>query len=191
MFSERFEQAIRLCLRAHHGQVRKAEPNIPYATHPIHVSFLVIQSGGDEDCAIAALLHDLLEDTDVTGEDLEAAFGRRITQIVREVSEDKNLPWEIRKSRMVEQLRSASPEACLVAAADKLHNLETLLSAERKFGARTWDAFRKGPEETVRFYTDAIDSLAGRIPQELETACRKTLDLALRRVAGDDDQKSA
>ncbi len=109
MYSERREQAIRLMLRAHEGQIRKAEPEIPYVAHLIHVGLMVLEAGGDEDTVIAALLHDVLEDTDVKPEDLDNAFGPRVTALVREVTEDKTLGWADRKTRMIEQLRRRLP----------------------------------------------------------------------------------
>jgi (p)ppGpp synthase/HD superfamily hydrolase len=181
MFSERLERAIRLSIKAHTGQTRKADPDVPYATHPVHVAFLVRAAGGDEDCTIAALLHDLLEDTEVTPEDLEDGFGSHVTSIVREVSEDKTLPWQTRKARMVEHLRRASPEACLVAAADKLHNLETLLEAHARKGAPVWKAFRSGPEATLRFHEEVLAALRGKIPSSIEEALHRNVE-ALRAI---------
>ncbi|MBD3162099.1 MAG: HD domain-containing protein [Candidatus Eisenbacteria bacterium] len=175
MLSDRLERAIRLCLKAHAGQVRKADPGVPYATHPIHVAFLVRDAGGDEETVIAALLHDLLEDTDVTIEDLEDAFGPRVTGIVRELSEDKSLPWEERKARMVSRLHSASREAKLIAAADKTHNLQTLAAALERTGPSVWRAFRGGTGPTIRFYSDAFEAVRDAIPQELEEAYRRAL----------------
>lgn len=180
MYSDRIERAIRMSVQAHAGQVRKADPHIPYATHPFHVALIVRQAGGDEDCVIAALLHDVLEDTDVTPEDLDEAFGSRVTALVREVSEDKTLPWEARKARMVEQLRGASPEAALVAAADKVHNLETLVESHARKGNEIWGAFRRGPDATIRFYIDAFAVLRGRIPGGLEFAFSRALESAQR-----------
>jgi len=183
MYSERLERAIRLAVMAHAGQPRKADPQVPYATHPLHVGFMVCEAAGDEDCVIAALLHDVLEDTDVTPEDLDEAFGPRVTGIVREVSEDKTLPWDERKARMVEHLRKASPEACLVAAADKIHNLETLVDAHHRFGPVIWGAFRRGPAATIRFYADALQAVRGRIPQALQESADRALGAANRLIA--------
>lgn len=180
MYSDRIEKAIRLSVQAHAGQVRKADPHIPYATHPFHVALIVRQAGGDEDSVIAALLHDVLEDTDVTPEDLDEGFGSRVTALVREVSEDKTLPWEERKARMVEQLRGASPEAALVAAADKVHNLETLVEAHSRKGTEIWGAFRRGPDATIRFYIEAFAALRGRVPPDLEAAFNRALESARR-----------
>jgi (p)ppGpp synthase/HD superfamily hydrolase len=170
MYSARLERAIRLMLHAHAGQLRKADPQVPYATHPFHVALMVRDAGGDEDCVISALLHDVLEDTEVTPEDLEEAFGPRVAAIVREVSEDKTLSWEDRKARMVDQLRTATGDACLVAAADKIHNLETLADAHRRFGDVIWTAFRRGPAPTIRFHREAFEALKGRIPERLQEA---------------------
>ncbi|MBM3288415.1 MAG: bifunctional (p)ppGpp synthetase/guanosine-3',5'-bis(diphosphate) 3'-pyrophosphohydrolase [Candidatus Eisenbacteria bacterium] len=184
MFSERREQAIRWMLRAHEGQVRKAEPEVPYIAHLIHVAFIVQEAGGGEDSVIAALLHDALEDTDVTPEELEGAFGPRVTAIVREVSEDKTLRWADRKARMIEQLRKASPEACLVAAADKIHNLETLTHAHRSSGPAIWESFRGAPEPTLRFYAGTLEALRGRIPEILEGNLERALETARRLILG-------
>lgn len=180
MYSERIERAIRLTLHAHAGQIRKADPQVPYATHPLHVAIMVQEVGGEEDSVIAALLHDLLEDTDVTPEDLVEEFGPRVSTIVQEVSEDKSLPWRDRKARMVERLQSASPEACMVAAADKIHNLETLIDAHDRFGPSVWHAFRGKPEETMRFNADVLQALRGRIPAEMEAAFTRALESGRR-----------
>jgi (p)ppGpp synthase/HD superfamily hydrolase len=172
-------------MKAHAGQFRKADPHVPYVTHPIHVAFAVREAGGDEDTVIAALLHDLLEDTETTPEDLEAAFGTRVTGIVRELSEDKSLPWAERKRRMVEHLRTASEEACLVAGCDKTHNLETLVSAHRARGPDVWKSFRAGPESTIRFHAEAFEALRDRVPPSVRAAYQRALDAARRLVRCD------
>lgn len=178
MYSDRRERAIRLMLRAHAGQVRKAEPDIPYATHLVHVALMVERAGGDEDCVIAALLHDVLEDTATSEEDLEAAFGPRVATIVCEVSEDKTLRWAERKRRMIERLRGASAEACLIAAADKTHNTQTLVAAHAVMGDSVWTRFRGSPEDTFRFYEEAYEILKDRIPPVMEEGYRAALQAA-------------
>ncbi len=178
MYSQRREQAIRLMLRAHEGQIRKAEPEIPYVAHLIHVGLIVLESGGDEDTVIAALLHDVLEDTDVTPEDLDASFGPRVTALVREVSEDKMLRWADRKMRMIDQLSHATAEACLIAAADKISNLETLVLAHVRQGPSIWESFRGAPRPTIEFYAGALTVLRGRIPAALERNFEAALEAA-------------
>jgi (p)ppGpp synthase/HD superfamily hydrolase len=183
MYSQRLERAIRMAFSAHAWQVRKAEPQVAYATHPVHVAIMVQEAGGDEDTVISAMLHDLLEDTTVTPEELEDEFGPRVLSIVQEVSEDKSLPWGERKRRMVERLRIASPEACMVAAADKIHNMETLVDAHRRFGPAVWNAFRGRPEETMRFNDEVFRALRGRVPDSLETAYELALNAGYRLLA--------
>lgn len=176
MFSERIERAIRLTLSAHAGQIRKADPQVPYATHPLHVAIMVQEAGGDEDSIIAALLHDLLEDTDVTPEDLDEEFGPKVSTIVQEVSEDKGHPWRERKARMVERLKSASPEACMIAAADRIHNLETLIDSYKRFGPTVWQAFRGKPRETLQYNREVLETIRGRIPKEMASAYSRALE---------------
>lgn len=180
MYSQRREQAIRLMLRAHEGQIRKAEPEIPYVAHLIHVGMIVLESGGDEDTVIAALLHDVLEDTDVTPEELDASFGPRVTAFVREVTEDKTLRWADRKTRMIDQLRMATGEACLIAAADKISNLETLVWAHMRQGPSVWENFRGAPRPTIEFYAGTLSALRGRIPETLERNFETVLGSARR-----------
>jgi (p)ppGpp synthase/HD superfamily hydrolase len=180
MYSERREQAIRLMLRAHEGQIRKAEPEIPYVAHLIHVGLMVLEAGGDEDTVIAALLHDVLEDTDVTPEEIDASFGPRVTALVREVTEDKTLHWADRKTRMIDQLRHATPEACLIAAADKISNLETLVRAHLRQGPSIWGNFRGAPRPTIEFYAGTLTVLRGRFPATLERNFDEALEAARR-----------
>ena len=180
MYSQRREQAIRLMLRAHEGQIRKAEPEIPYVAHLIHVGLIVLESGGDEDTVIAALLHDVLEDTDVTPEELDASFGPRVTALVREVTEDKTLRWADRKTRMIDQLKRATTEACLIAAADKISNLETLVFAHDRQGPSVWENFRGAPRPTIEFYAGTLTVLRGRIPGPLERSFETALAAAQR-----------
>lgn len=184
MVSERLERAIRLVLQAHAGQVRKLEPDVPYATHPLHVAFLVREAGGSEDATIAALLHDVLEDSDLTSEELEESFGSSVSGIVREVSEDKSLEWSERKAGLVARLATASAEACLVAAADKTHNLATLHAAHERYGESVWKAFRAPPRETIRFYEDALAVLRKRVPAGLSRDFATALQAA-RVLIGD------
>lgn len=184
MYSDRLERAIRMAMLAHAGQVRKLEPDVPYATHPVHVAFLVRAAGGSEDSTIAALLHDVLEDSDLTSEDLEASFGPRVAAIVREVSEDKSLEWGVRKARVVERLASASDEACLIAAADKAHNLATLLAAHERHGASVWGAFNAPPVDTIRFHEQALEVLRKRVPAPLGRSYEAALHAARALIAG-------
>jgi guanosine-3',5'-bis(diphosphate) 3'-pyrophosphohydrolase len=181
LYSERLERAITLALRAHGGQVRKLDPETPYAAHPVHVAFMVREAGGSEDCVIAALLHDVLEDSPMTAEDLEASFGPRVRDIVLEVSENKALSWTVRKANIVASLGTASSEACLVAAADKTHNLETLAFAHHRLGPSVWKRFRADPPTTLRFHEEVLAAVQDRITERLRENYVRALE-AVRRI---------
>lgn len=108
--------------RAHAGQVRKVTHN-PYIDHPRTVAELVSSVADDEHAICAALLHDTVEDTEVTIDEIEAEFGTAISELVEALSEDKSItPYTSRKRHHLEKVAAAGTDACLVFAADKLAN---------------------------------------------------------------------
>lgn len=133
MFSYRIEQAIRAAAVLHKDQVRKGDMPLPYVTHLVSVAFILHDYTDNEDVIIAALLHDTVEDTDYTLEELQQDFGGTVYEIVASVTEPKQgsrgeqLPWRDRKRQYLKQLRNASQEGLLVAAADKVHNMRTVV----------------------------------------------------------------
>jgi (p)ppGpp synthase/HD superfamily hydrolase len=127
--SERFNNALIFASRFHHKQIRKDENQTPYLAHLLTVSSLVLEAGGDELAAIAALLHDIVEDTECTFEMLEEYFGIEVAEIVKELSEDKSLEKSERKMKYAENILTASNRAVLISLADKLHNLRSIWSA--------------------------------------------------------------
>ncbi|KAM4826237.1 guanosine-3',5'-bis(diphosphate) 3'-pyrophosphohydrolase MESH1 [Thomomys bottae] len=114
--------------RKHRQQRRKDPEGTPYINHPIGVARILAQEAGVTDVAVlqAALLHDTVEDTDTTPEELELHFGARVRRLVEEVTDDKALPQPERKRLQVERAPRGSPGAKLVKLADKLHNLRDL-----------------------------------------------------------------
>ena len=158
-YSPRFEQALRTAFRLHEGQKRKSDPDIPYATHLVHVAFLLSVHGFEEDTLIAALLHDAIEDTAYTAEELAADFGDEICRIVMEVTENKSLRWEARKAAYIETIRGASDAGKAICCADKIHNLSSILEAEERQGEALWRVFSRGKEQTYRFYTSALEAI--------------------------------
>ena len=105
---------------------------MPYITHLAAAAWLVADYTKNEDCVIAAWLHDTLEDTDYTAEELEEDFGREVRRIVETVTEPKEkngekLPWKERKLAYLEQLKAGPDEALLIAAADKIHNMRSIV----------------------------------------------------------------
>lgn len=118
-------RAIDFAARKHRDQRRKDEESSPYINHPIAVSLLLAEIGGvgDAEVLAAAILHDTLEDTVTTAEELEAAFGRPVRRIVEEVTDDKSLPKAERKRLQIEHARSLSREAVLIKLGDKIANV--------------------------------------------------------------------
>lgn len=115
----------------HKDQRRKDENETPYINHPIGVANILVQEGNIHDpvVIIAALLHDTVEDTDTTFEEIETQFGTEVCNIVKEVTDDKSLPKAERKRLQIENAPKCSHKAKLIKLADKLYNLRDLQKA--------------------------------------------------------------
>ena len=123
------KKAIQFAARKHHGQFRNEAEPLPYITHLFSVALLVAEDGADDDVVTAALLHDTIEDTGTTREEIAVAFNERVAQIVESVSEDTSLAWKARKDAYLTRLAQASSDAVLVATADKIDNIESKIEA--------------------------------------------------------------
>ncbi len=155
------EEAIEVAAEAHHGQYRKGT-HTPYITHPYAVGFILMDAGCTEPLIIAGILHDTVEDTDLTLEFIRERFGDDIADIVEGCSEDKALRWRARKTERIEALRTASPEVCIVTCADKLHNLRTIISEYDVIGDAVWDRFHGGVEDQAWYYRSILGAIADR-----------------------------
>ncbi len=155
-----FDRALLLAARIHRGQFRKGS-DIPYLTHLMSVAALVLEDGGDESQAIAALLHDALEDTAVTAEEIEAEFGATVRAIVvgcTDTTQKPKPPWRPRKQAYVEHLRDESdPGTLRVALADKLHNARAILADYRVVGDELWSRFNAGRTDVLWFQRSLAD----------------------------------
>ncbi len=132
LYSYRIEQAIRAASVLHNGQTRKGSAPYPYITHLIAVAFLLADYTDDEDTIIAGLLHDTLEDTDYTPEELETDFGAHVRDIVEGVTdalhnERSLMSWDERQEQYFKALDLAPKESLLVSAADKIHNMRSIV----------------------------------------------------------------
>lgn len=129
MYSFRIEQAVKAATILHQGQVRKGSVPVPYVSHLISVMVILHDYTSDEDVLIAALLHDTIEDTDYTPEELSADFGATVHEIVMTVTEPAQHPddWQARKKAYARQLERGPEAALLVAAADKIHNMRSIV----------------------------------------------------------------
>ena len=173
--SERFSSALEYAARLHSTQARKGTP-IPYVAHLLAVSSLVLEHGGDEDEAIAALLHDAVEDQGgaETAAEIRRRFGDRVTDIVLGCTDTDVFPkppWRPRKEAHLERLRSAPFSVLLVAAADKLHNARAISGEYRQQGEQVWTRFNGGREGTLWYYRATLELLrqraAGSLVDEL------------------------
>ena len=160
ILSSRFQDALTFAVELHNGHTRKGT-NIPYIAHLLAVTSLVIEHGADEDEAIAALLHDAIEDQGgaETREEIRRRFGVRVVEIVdgcTDTDVTPKPPWRPRKEAYLAHLRSASPSALLVSAADKLHNARAILADYRLLGESVWKRFKGGREGTLWYYRSLV-----------------------------------
>ena len=154
------EQAKQFALSAHRGQVRKSEEEKPMILHPLSVGKILEELGYDKEIIAAGYLHDVVEDTGHSLEEIKKLFGSKVEELVRNASEeDKNLPWEERKRRAIEKTRGLALRDKLVICADKIDNLEDLKLLFQRTGQRDFSAFRAGEEQQRWFYTEMYKSL--------------------------------
>lgn len=157
----RIEEAIEVAAEAHQGQYRKGT-RTPYITHPYAVGLILMEAGCAEAVIIGGILHDTVEDTELTLESIRERFGDDIANIVDGCSEDKALRWRARKTERIEALRTASPEVCIVTCADKLHNLRTIISEYDLIGDAVWDRFHGGIEDQAWYYRSVLGAISDR-----------------------------
>lgn len=188
--TERFEEALVLAAQFHARQLRKGT-TIPYIAHLLAVTSLVLENGGNEDEAIAALLHDAVEDQGGADarETIRRLFGDDVTAIVDGCSDTDIVPkppWRERKERYIAHLRTASPSMRLVSAADKLHNVRSILADYRMLGEVLWRRFNGGKAGTLWYYRAVTDTLREVGPSPLIDELDRTLT-ELERLANKDD----
>ncbi len=178
-YSNRYDQALTLAASAHRHQMRKGS-DTPYIAHPVHVSIILIRHGFSEDVAIAGLLHDVVEDQDLSLAEIRAGFGPAVAEMVAALTEEKEeagqkRPWEIRKQEALAHAQTASTKAVAVKAADTLHNTRTLTRQIEEQGAATWQNYARGPEQSL-WYVRSVAAIAAQrlgehpLAQELEQA---------------------
>ena len=159
--THRFEQALIYASRLHRKQIRKGS-NVPYISHLLSVTALVLEDGGDEDEAIAALLHDAVEDQGgtATREVIFDMFGARVAEIVDGCTDADTLPkpsWLKRKQQYIDNLRGASASIRRVSLADKLHNARSILRDLSKNDESTWEKFQGGKQGTLWYYQTLLE----------------------------------
>jgi len=188
MLTDRFSDALTYAERLHRAQTRKGN-DIPYVAHLLAVAAVVLEWGGDEDTAIAALLHDAVEDQGgaETLAEITRRFGDRVAAMVVACSDSvttskqEKAPWAERKRKHLAKLAEAGPEVALISAADKLHNLGAMIRDVRRDGVETMRRFNASPADTVWYYASVGRALARYRAQapvdEIEAATAELADL--------------
>lgn len=167
----RFLRAFLFAAEKHAGQTRKAS-TIPYLAHLMGVASLVLEFGGDENMAIAALLHDVVEDCAGAHmlKEVRRRFGPGVAKIVDGCTDsdaDPKPPWRERKETYIQHLKSADAETRLVSAADKLNNVRSILSDYRHVGEGIWARFNGGRDGTLWYYRALLEEFLRRKPNRL------------------------
>jgi (p)ppGpp synthase/HD superfamily hydrolase len=189
----RFRRAFEFVAEKHAGQTRKAS-TIPYIAHLMGVASLVLEAGGDEDLAIAALLHDVVEDCGGMPmlKEVRRKFGKRVAKVVdgcTDTDTEPKPPWRARKENYIRHLKGSDADTRLVAAADKLNNVRSILSDYRAIGESVWSRFNGGREGTLWYYRTLRDQFLrhprNRVTLDLELAVNELETLTEGKVLSD------
>ena len=174
----RLQRAFRYAAEKHAGQTRK-QSAVPYLSHLMAVASLVLEAGGDEDMAIAALLHDVVEDCGGMPRlrEVRKQFGLRVAEMVEGCTDSFGEPkpeWLERKKDYLREVKHAAVNTRLVSASDKLHNVRTILADYRQYGEAIWARFTGKKEGTLWYYRALSNEYERRSPnritRELELA---------------------
>jgi (p)ppGpp synthase/HD superfamily hydrolase len=177
--TDRFDAALAYASRLHREQRRKGT-EIPYVAHLLSVSALVLEHGGDEDQAIAGLLHDAAEDQggEQTLAEIRARFGDGVAKIVADCTDswvEPKPPWRARKEAYVAALPQKDKRSLLVSLADKTHNAKAIAGDLRRLGDALWPRFSGGRAGTVWYYTALADVFRRALPGALAEELRETV----------------
>lgn len=180
LLGPRFDDALLLARDLHDEQLRKGTKT-PYMAHLLAVTSLVLEDGGDEDEAIAALLHDAVEDQGgpATLRLIRARFGERVAAIVdacTDTDEDPKPPWRARKEAYVEHLATAERSALRVSLADKLHNARSIVFDLEAHGDEVWDRFSPPKSATLWYYDALAEAFIARDAGPMAIELRRTVD---------------
>lgn len=162
MLSERFTDALTFATQLHAQQTRKGS-GIPYIAHLIGVASIALEYGANEEEAIAALLHDAIEDQggQATREEIRLRFGDTVTEIVDGCTDSDQTPkppWRQRKEAYIAHIPIASASVRLVSASDKLHNARSILKDYRLVGDALWECFKGGKNGTLWYYRSLVEA---------------------------------
>ncbi len=195
VLSERFESAMTFAAQLHADQVRKGT-TIPYLSHLLGVSSLVLEHGGSETEAIAGLLHDAIEDqadgypggAGGLRREIADRYGEDVAAIVEACTDADTVPkppWRERKEAYIAHLAEASPAVLRVSCADKLHNARAILVDLSTHGASLWDRFRAGKDGSVWYYRELVTAFrSAAAPTALVEELDRTVSLIEKKADG-------
>ena len=182
----RLSDAIGFALTIHGDQVRKGS-EMPYVSHLLGVASLVLEYGGDEELAMAAVLHDAVEDQGAHQEPvIRQRYGNRVADIVLGCTDADTLPkpsWRARKEAYVAHLGTAHADILLVSSADKLHNARAICTDLRTHGLSVFDRFTGGRDGTLWYYGALADVFSRRRPSPLSAELAEAVGLMARLAA--------
>ncbi|MGH7351959.1 MAG: HD domain-containing protein [Candidatus Methylomirabilales bacterium] len=186
-----FDTALQYASDVHRRQIREGS-NVPYVAHLLGVAALVLEEGGDEDEAIAALLHDAVEDQGGRRRlaDIRRRFGERVARIVEACSDSDTIPkppWRERKERYLARIRHQPADVRRVSLADKLYNARSILADYRRVGDKVWKRFTGRKQGTLWYYRELVKAFREVGPhlmaEELGRVVTQLERLAARRPA--------
>jgi GTP pyrophosphokinase len=188
ILSDRYRDALVFAFDLHRSQVRKGS-GVPYVAHIIGVSSSVLEHGGDEDLAIAGLLHDAVEDQGgaPVAEEISRRFGHRVANVVLEcTSPDSGDLWSQRKAAYLAKLARISDDAKLVASCDKLYNLRTIVSDLASEGESVWDRFSGGKAGVTWYYQELATHLKSPpvLARQFSAALSELLSFSTQKTSG-------
>lgn len=180
--TQRYDDAVRYA-RTHHAADLRKGTAIPYLAHLLAVSALTLEMEASEDEAIAALLHDVIEDHGGPAAELDIRerFGAEVARIVRACSdtdEDPKPPWEVRKRAYIDSIATKAPDELRVSLADKLHNSRAILMDLREHGDALWGRFKTGRDGQLWYYGALVDAFEARMDDIGEHAQPAVRELA-------------
>ncbi len=152
------EKADQMAERAHEGQTRKEAP-IPYISHPRAVAQMLKDHGFSDAVVAAALVHDVVEDTPVSLDDVRRELGEEVAELVEAVTYDDSLSWEEKREKYIEAVRQAPEGAKAISVADKIHNAQSFMTGYRAQGKAMWQNFNRSRDKKLWFEEEMLKML--------------------------------
>lgn len=176
-------RAIEFAAKAHSGQYRKGTM-IPYITHPLNVAKTLINLEYPDHVIVAGILHDTLEDTRITLDDIMHEFGTEVAELVVSLSEPNksDWTWENRKAHTVRNLKTASMEVLIVSFADKLDNIKSIREDHERIGEKLWKRFNRPRDKQKSYYESLANIFLERLTDEKIRPLLETFDMEVKRV---------